>query len=823
MKARLSFKEPPILLGETRVGGHLQRFYLPLATTTAHTLVISRSGGGKSHTLATLAFGLAKGAAVRRLNLLAHRNSCHNQTSQTGPVSLFSFGSSGSLLEILPDYPPLSVCVFDPHRDLVKRLLDDLTQQIAWVRTRRKQQVRPAKVQNSYNGSLKTQAPIATIPNWEEVLEKMITYIDLGDRQNVFGLNLLDTAMWESKENCASTLIEIFKRIYPDAWGSRMEDVFRHSVFALYLLNTQRLREEQFTLLDVVPFITIDLWRDTLLDHPVISEANPTIAAWWKIQFAAKMNDNFRNEVIKPVLNKLNPFVGSDILSRIFGQAQTTLDFAPLIEGGNILLIDLAASEIETENCALAGAILIGFLLKKARHIADDIEREADRPLVQLMVDEFNVILAAPYADIMGQYRKWGVRATLATQSLTLLDELDPTLRPLVMANAANLLVLQVNAEDAEYLRRELVADGTASAKSVGLAGFAGSSISPSAGGGGLGPDLYDLVNAGRGLCYLKGTFENVREPVFSVQIAPRPFGQYPGVVTSESFQGDQAGTGYAGSFTEQQTQNEIEQERQASLGAILARCRQTYTFGAAQISEKLNHKQRDYLNLYTLNGLEPATSSLLTGFISWQNELSVMLERRLKLARFELEAAKTSRGRFDRNKGKTTNQNGNNARLGSGESSPHSQANANPAVENEARQRYDDQDRAVNNPTGHNAVTSVKDGQRSHQEIARSTKSGNVGEFHSPIPPFAPGYAIRPPVRKVVSTLQKFEETRQLPDGQDYSPAAQVRIERNKKKAKQKRRSKRLAEAEAAREQGQVYARQIDPRKEVAPTAYDH
>ncbi|HEX2909847.1 MAG TPA: type IV secretory system conjugative DNA transfer family protein [Chloroflexia bacterium] len=778
MSTKLQFEEPPILLGETRIGSQLQRFYLPLATATGHTLVISRSGGGKSHTLATLAMGMARAAAIRRLNLLFEVTS---QRHPNPPINKKKSNQNAAniLLGIVSGFSPLSLCVFDPHRDLAKRLLEDLTRQIAWIRNQRKEQRRKQE-ENKQAVASPLKTPANTVPNWEDILEGMITYIDLGDRENVFGLNLLDTTMWESKENCASTLIEIFKRIYPDAWGSRMEDVFRHSVFALYLLNTKRHRAEQFTLLDVVPFITIDLWRETLLDHDVIARDNPIIAAWWKIQFADKMSDNFRNEVIKPVLNKLNPFLGSDILSRIFGQAQTTLDFGPLIQQGNIVLIDLAASEIETENCAMAGAILIGFLLKKARHIADNIEQEADRPQVQLMVDEFNVILAAPYADIMGQYRKWGVRATLATQSLTLLDELDPTLRPLVMANAANLLVLQVNAEDAEYLRRELVADGTTTTKSVGLTGFAGSLISPSAGGGGLGPDLYDLVNAERGMCYFKGTFNNIREPVFTVRIAPRPFRNLlqlrPPAIRGEEFSKEKT---------------VIEQERQATLTRILTHCRQKYTFKAEEISLRLNQKQRDYLGLYTLSGLNSTTSELLTGFIEGETELVSGLERRLKVAQNELEAQKMERAkRARRNNRYNQDKDQSEAGVVSGEESENESGNAATGQE-------------LNSP-------SIKEhkNEAKKKTLDSITKPNNVVQLRSDIPPFAPGYAIAPPVRKSVSYQQIFEETRQLPDGNDYSAAAQVKKERAKEMAKKRQRWKSLAEAEAAQQQGQEYAR---------------
>lgn len=737
MNKQLKFDEPSIYLGETHLREGLHRFYLPLATVLSHSLVISRSGGGKSHLLAILAMGLAKASAVRRLNLLA---ALEEATVRTG------IASKSDLVGMASNRPPLTVCLFDPHRDLVKRLLEDLSRQVAVTRVRRKLQQRNLQ----FAGNSSPSTATSNIPNWEDVLEEMITYIDLGDRQNVFGLNLLDTAIWESKENCASTLIEIFRRIYPDAWGSRMEDCFRHSIFALYLLNTQRTREEQFTILDIIALITLDHWRESLLDHPVISMQNPVIGAWWKVQFADKMSDNFRNEVIKPVLNKLNPFLGSDILSRIFGQSRTTLDFEPLIRQGSIVLIDLAASEIETENCALAGAILIGFLLKKVRQLADGVSQEGDRPAVQLMVDEFNVLLAAPYADIMGQYRKWGVGATLATQSLTLLDELDRTLRPLVMANAANLMVLQVNAEDAEYLRRELVADGTTSSRGSGLNGVSGSFSNLSAGGGRPGPDLYDLVNAERGMCYFKGTFNNIREQVFTVRIAPRPFQQW-----QDNSQAKDNGS------------TDIEHERELAVHRIVRRCWQKYTLPGEEVRVELNRKQQDYLQLYRLEPLKLNESSLLNGFTSWQVELMAGLEARLKRARIELEEERLHR---------TKNR----------------------------RRRNSGGEREETTPMEDDIKASIEEAELNPATSFKTQNENKVVELHEGIPKFAPGYNSKPPQRRSVSRSQIFQENRQLPDGNDYTATGQVEKQRRKDRNQARKHRKALSEIETEQKRWQ-------------------
>src|SRR3954447_14012590 len=107
MSVKLQFEEPAIYLGKTRLSDGIYRLYLPLLTALSHTLLISRSNGGKSHTLAIMALGVAKAAAIRCLNLLWAR--CEGEEgADTGGAATMLKGYL-DLVGVIPNTPPLTL------------------------------------------------------------------------------------------------------------------------------------------------------------------------------------------------------------------------------------------------------------------------------------------------------------------------------------------------------------------------------------------------------------------------------------------------------------------------------------------------------------------------------------------------------------------------------------------------------------------------------------------------------------------------------------------------------------------------------------------
>jgi hypothetical protein len=215
---------------------------------------------------------------------------------------------------------------------------------------------------------------------------------------------------------------------------------------------------------------------------------DPVLLSWWQYYYEP-MDLRFQMEVISSVLNKLSKFASSRTTRRILGQPRSSINFTEIIRAGKILLVSTASGIVGTDVSALIGATLLGLF-----HVtlAEQAElARAERRQFLALIDEFQVYQGADFSTMLAGLRKYGGSFGLATQSLSYLDRLDPTLRPTVLSNVEHLFAFAMSGEDARMLR-EL---------------------------GGIEED--DITNLDDFTCYAKMSLEGRRLPVFSLRLDP--------------------------------------------------------------------------------------------------------------------------------------------------------------------------------------------------------------------------------------------------------------------------------------------------------------
>ncbi|HEY5475905.1 MAG TPA: hypothetical protein VIK11_04230 [Tepidiformaceae bacterium] len=133
-------------------------------------------------------------------------------------------------------------------------------------------------------------------------LEERTAYLNFTDRQRPVGLNLLDVALFPNRDRTAENIVAMLHRLWPEAWGPRMEGALRAALLCLHEANQVRPRDEQYTLLDVVPLLTTKGFRDAVMSQ-VLDQA---LWAWW--------HDNY------------------DRLAHTFQQSRSSMNRAPSAE-----------------------------------------------------------------------------------------------------------------------------------------------------------------------------------------------------------------------------------------------------------------------------------------------------------------------------------------------------------------------------------------------------------------------------------------------------------------------------------------------------------
>ena len=196
--------------------------------------------------------------------------------------------------------------------------------------------------------------------------------------------------------------------------------------------------------------------------------------------------------MVNPVISKLSYFE-TKIARRIVGQGRSTIDFRALIAEQKLVVVSLAKGVAGDDVASLIGATFLG-LLTSALAEQSQLAPGA-RQGYAILVDEFQTIPGACYAEMLAELRKFGVAVTLATQSFEYLHALDSTLLPTVLANVRQLVIYRMSAQDALRIHWELVVEED------------------------------DILHLDSHVCYIKMSLAGRLQPTFSLQVMLPPPG----------------------------------------------------------------------------------------------------------------------------------------------------------------------------------------------------------------------------------------------------------------------------------------------------------
>lgn len=271
----------------------------------------------------------------------------------------------------------------------------------------------------------------------KERIEEVI-YFNPADTEYHIPLNPLEKVSRQYHHLVTSGLISVFKKVWPDYWGPRLEHILRYSILTL-------LERPDSTLLDIPRVLTDKKFRQDVLKYV----AHQQVKEFWLYEFD-KYNAVLRSQAISPILNKVGQFLAAIPLRNIVGQKKNTFRFRKVMDEGKILIINLAKGKIGEDNCALLGAMLVTRIQLAALSRANIPENER-RPFY-LYVDEMHNFVTLSFADILSEARKYGLNLVLTHQYI---EQLDEKIRAAILGNVGTIISFRVGAEDARYLARE--------------------------------------------------------------------------------------------------------------------------------------------------------------------------------------------------------------------------------------------------------------------------------------------------------------------------------------------------------------------------------
>ncbi len=323
----------------------------------------------------------------------------------------------------------------------------------------------------------------------EEVLEKIpkerindVVYFNPADTEYPMGFNILEVPDPKYKHLVSSDLMGIFTKIWANVWSARMEYILHNCILAL-------LDTPGSTLLGITRILVDKDYRQKVVNNL----KDPVVKAFWVNEYE-QWRDQFRNEAIAPIQNKVGQFLNTSLIRNIVGQEKSTLKIPEIMNNRRILLVNVAKGRVGEDNSNLIGAMLV----TKIQLAAMERVRmpQEKRKNFYLYVDEFQNFVTESFASILSEARKYGLNLVVAHQYISqLTTDTSTRVRDAVFGNVGTLISFRVGAADAEFLEKEFSPEFNA----------------------------LDLVNIPNFNVYLKLMIDGLTSRPFSAKIMPPP------------------------------------------------------------------------------------------------------------------------------------------------------------------------------------------------------------------------------------------------------------------------------------------------------------
>ena len=279
-----------------------------------------------------------------------------------------------------------------------------------------------------------------------------VVHCHLADPRWTFSINILAGAGGEpriERNTITNALIDLFRRVLypgvPEAFGPMFESYFRNALLLLMIAEGDKA--------SLMNFQTIFLDNDYRRELVKRCDDEEVKKFWELAEEVTWGNDIALPNVAPYIASKLTQITGNPLLRPILTATESSLDFNEVIAEQKICLINLAKGHVGSRDAAFAGGLL-SIRMAMAAQAQARLPRE-ERKECFVFMDEFQTYATYMLADLMAESRKFGLRVTLANQTLSQISggRGRENIVADILGNAANILSFRVGDADAQLLQ----------------------------------------------------------------------------------------------------------------------------------------------------------------------------------------------------------------------------------------------------------------------------------------------------------------------------------------------------------------------------------
>ncbi|MBS1594105.1 MAG: type IV secretion system DNA-binding domain-containing protein [Bacteroidetes bacterium] len=287
------------------------------------------------------------------------------------------------------------LCLIDPHSDLVQSIFDAMPQE----------------------------------------RHPDVIYLNIPDIALRFRYNPFRRVSYEKRSLVASSILEVFKKLWHDAWGVKLEHILRYAIL---------------TLLDQRSATIADLPR-LLLDKSFRSQAikqvqNPSVKDFWAKEFS-----NYNRYDLLPVLNKIGGMLAHPVIKRVLIENKEEISLRKAMDDKRVILVNLSKGHVGEDVAKILGALLISSISSAAFSRVDT--NESMRVPFMVYMDEFHNFTTLSLVNMFSELRKFKVGMILAHQYMY---QLEDEIREAILGNAGTIISFRIGTEDALFMSKEM-------------------------------------------------------------------------------------------------------------------------------------------------------------------------------------------------------------------------------------------------------------------------------------------------------------------------------------------------------------------------------
>ncbi|MBS1619699.1 MAG: type IV secretion system DNA-binding domain-containing protein, partial [Bacteroidetes bacterium] len=271
-----------------------------------------------------------------------------------------------------------------------------------------------------------------------QLVEEVYKLIPESRMQDVIYFNVPDVALqlkynpfkrvsYEKRSLVASSILDVFKKLWFDAWGVKLEHLLRYAILTL-------LDQPTATIADIPTLLLDRAFRKKAIGHI----KNKSVKDFWEKEFVHYMRYD-----LLPVLNKIGGMLAHRAIKRVLIENTNEVSLRKAMDEKKIVLVNLSKGHLGEDVAHILGSLFISSISSAAFSRVDTPE-ESREPFMVFM-DEFHNFTTLSLVNMFSELRKFKVGMILAHQYTY---QLEDEIKHSIFGNVGTIISFRLGTED---------------------------------------------------------------------------------------------------------------------------------------------------------------------------------------------------------------------------------------------------------------------------------------------------------------------------------------------------------------------------------------